>query len=126
LTEHPDVTFDLWDLFHFDVEEVFAGRRAVEWAYGLIERLLDEPWSRYRARLLGGDKWREHLGWTPDTYTAVLLVDALQVNTSVTAYHGSGKKPKLPQPVPRPLLQDVDPEQLSDEDLAALARELDM
>lgn len=91
-----------------------------------MERLQDEPWSRYRAKLLGGDRWREHLGWSPDTYTAVLVVDALQVNTTVTAYHGSGKKPKLPGPMPRPTVRQPDPEDIPDEDLAAIAAALDM
>lgn len=69
---------------------------------GLVERLLDEPWSRYRAQLLGGDDWRSHLGWGPAEYLHAALIDAVQVNTAVTAAHGSGKRPRVPTAYPRP------------------------
>ncbi len=116
----------MWDLFRFDVEDVFAGRRAPEWAWGLMDRLVDEPWSRWRAKQVGGDKWREHLGWSPDTYLTALLADGQSVAISVADAARVGKKPKVPTPIPRPTFKDQDPEQVSDEEALALIRELDM
>lgn len=70
--------------------------------FGLVERLLDEPWSRYRAKLIGGEEWRGHLGWGPAEYLHAALIDAVQMNTSVTAAHGGKRKPKVPPQFPRP------------------------
>jgi hypothetical protein len=91
-----------------------------------MDRLVDEPWSRWRARLIGGDKWREHLGWSPDTYLAVLLADGQRVATAIADAARVNKKPVLPKPLPRPTFKKEDPEQLSDADVAAIARELNM
>ena len=64
---------------------------------------MDEPRSRWRAKRIGGDHWRQHLGWSPDTYLHATLVDAVQVNSAVTAVQGSGKRPKKITPLARPV-----------------------
>lgn len=107
-----------------DVSEAFSGRLSVRRVVGLVERLSDEPWSRYRARLLGGENWRQHLGWGPSEYLTAHLFDAVQVNTAVTAAHGSKKRPKIPEPYPRPETVSVDSlsaASLDDLDLVAIA-----
>lgn len=117
----------MWDLFGFDVEDVFSGRRAPEWAWGLMDRLIDEPWSRWRAKQVGGDKWREHLGWSPDTYLAALSADVQQVAVAIADAARVQKKPRLPKPLPRPTFKKDDPDvEMTDEELAALVRQLDM
>lgn len=90
--------------------EALAGRLPVQTVWGFVERLMDEPWSRHRAKLIGGDHWREHLGWGPAEYLTATLVDAVQVNTAVTAVHGSKQRPKVPEPYPRPDRQKPPPE----------------
>lgn len=61
-----------------------------------VKRLALEPWSIYRARLLGGDKW---FGWSIDTEMTAREIDALNYNTSATAVN---KKAKPGKPVERP------------------------
>jgi hypothetical protein len=85
-----------------DVADVLSGRIAVRQVMALVERLQDEPWSRYRAKLLGGDNWRQHLGWGPSEYLQAALIDVIQVNTAVTAAHGGKRRPKAPEPFYRP------------------------
>jgi hypothetical protein len=53
----------------------------------------------WRAEQLGGP---EHIGWTPDTYRAADMIDAIMANTAVTANIGSRGKPKMPKPISRP------------------------
>ena len=86
-----------------DVRELWSGRESPARVYGFVERLIDEPWSRWRARQLGGDHfWREHLGWGPAEYLAALQVDAVQSGTAVAAVAGSGKRPRRVKPMHRP------------------------
>lgn len=92
------------------MREVFAGpawdpRRL----WGFVERLIDEPWSRWRAKGLHPTKWREHLGWGPAEYLSASLRDAVELNTSVTHAHGSGKRPKQPPPTYRPPVEEKKP-----------------
>ena len=102
------------------MEDVFAGRRAPEWAWGLMERLVDEPWSRWRAKQVGGDAWREHLGWSPDTYLTATQIDVQQVSVAVADAARVGKKPKLPDPLPRPKSKkEADREDADIEDVLA-------
>lgn len=69
---------------------------------GLVERLLDEPRSRYRAKIIGGRQWREHIGWGPGEYLQAALIDAVNANTVTTAYHGSKSRPPRIEPTYRP------------------------
>lgn len=44
----------------------------------------------------------EHFDWGILEYQMAALLDSLSYNTSVTAAHGSGKRPKMPKPSFRP------------------------
>lgn len=105
------------------MRDALTGREPCRWAWGFVERLIDEPWSRWRAKRLGGDHWREHLGWTPDTYLHALLFDAIQVNSAITSAAGTGKRPKAPPPTSRPTArpEPVDPDSVGDDELLAAA-----
>ena len=52
-----------------------------------------------RAKSLGS---LEHFGWGVTEYLIAQESDLVQVNTHVTAAHGSGKAPKKIKPVRRP------------------------
>jgi hypothetical protein len=103
-----------------DVRELWSGALSPARAAGFVERLWDEPWSRWRAKQMGGDgHWREHLGWSPDTYMSALVVDAVQVQTAVAAVAGSGRRPKRVKPLARPtVVQRFDDDE--EDDLAGL------
>jgi hypothetical protein len=64
-----------------------------------INRLPHEPYSMWRAMQLGGP---EHIGWSVNTYKLADLMDAIQINTVISAHVGSKKAPELPEPVYRP------------------------
>lgn len=102
LAEHEDLEPDLWDLYRVDVADVFTGRRSVRYLLRYAERLLDEPMSRYRAKIIGRDDWREHLGWGKGEYLTAALIDAVHWNTSITAAHGGKRRPRKPDPFARP------------------------
>lgn len=93
--ENPEVARDLAALFNFDVDRVFLGLERPQLAFRLLRRLVVEPWSEYRAKLLGGE---EHLGWSVDTYKTAELINHLKINTEITRVHGSKAKPKEPTP----------------------------
>lgn len=95
MDEHPEVLSDLWVLYRLDFDEQI-GKPRVDLLVQCIERLPYEPWSRWRARELGGEKW---LGW--DLHAALIadLIDAINFQTSATAVN---KKAKLSHPVERP------------------------
>lgn len=86
------------DLFEI-VRDLCSGdaRWRPGFALALIEQLPDD--SAFAAAQMGG---RDHRGWGTDRHLQVLLFDALQMNTFVTARAGGGKKAKQPPPFPRP------------------------
>ncbi len=55
--------------------------------------------SRTAAGMRGGEQFR---GWGPDRYLAALLVDAVTQNTYAFVAANSTRRPKAPEPVPRP------------------------
>lgn len=63
----------------------------------LAEQLPTE--SAFSSRVQGG---REHRGWDGATYLLANLVDAVQINTAVTARAAGAKKFPVPDPVWRP------------------------
>ncbi len=101
---------DLWALYRFDVSRLREGAHMAELCTALLGRLPYEPWSMYRAMESGGT---EHLGWGELLHRVTDLVDALQVNTAVTAAAPAGKKPKKTKPIQRPKVERKQPEQLS-------------
>jgi hypothetical protein len=104
------------------VRDVFSGRSSPRRFWGFVERLVDEPWSRWRAKGLNQQKWREHLGWGPAEYLSAAVVDALNLNTAVAHAHGSGKRPKQPQPTYRPPVQERRPDPVNVDDAMTLAQ----
>lgn len=66
-----------------DVAEVFAGRRSARWALGFVGQVMIHPHSRTRALLLGGEHWRDWIGWSK---TAERVVQ----NTNVTIAAAGG------------------------------------
>ena len=95
---HPDLELDLREFYRLDVDRI-GTEHDLALYLAAMERLADEPRSRYRASVLGG---REHIGWGTAEYLLAALVDAIQANTAVTAVAGSNKRPKVPKPIPRP------------------------
>ncbi len=67
------------------------------WVLALIRQLPDG--SAFMASAAGGPEYR---GWAPLEYLVALVVDAVQVNTTVTARAAGAKKAPTPDPVPRP------------------------
>lgn len=55
--------------------------------------------SRTVAGMRGGEQYR---GWGPDRYLAALLVDAVTQHTYAFVAANSKRRPKAPEPVPRP------------------------
>lgn len=86
-------------LYGFDIHEVLKFRAPIRVAFAYLNRLPYEPWSLWRAMQLGGP---EHMGWTPDTYRQAELIDAMNINTVITANVGSRKQPDMPEPAYRP------------------------
>lgn len=75
----------------------------------LVERLMDEPGSRYRAKQLCGDNWRDMYQW--DRHQAALtdLIDLLNVNTRMTVLAAGRKfRPTPLWPRPEPMHDQVD------------------
>ena len=66
--------------------------RQVKRGFALVERLRNDPASRWRAQELGGE---EHLYWSVDTYLLAALVDAVHAQLK-------GKKLSEGQKVGRP------------------------
>lgn len=95
MDERPEILADLWALYRLDFHEQID-RARTDLLEQCIERLPYEPWSRWRALELGGEKW---LGW--DLHSSLLadLIDAINFQTSATAVN---KKAKLRHPVERP------------------------
>lgn len=97
-----------------------------------MDRLIDEPWSRWRAKQLGGSKWREHLGWSAATYVSAAQFDALQALLASTEAARLQKKPRKVEPLPRPSFAKDSPDWTLTEqdptvdDLMAMVREFDM
>ena len=56
--------FDVWDM---------DTHRQVKRGFALVERLRDDPWSRWRAEALGGAEW---VGWDSGTFLLAALVNA--------------------------------------------------
>lgn len=74
---------------------MFLGLARPQLAFRLVRRLAVEPWSEFRAKMLGGE---EHLGWTSDTYKLTEISNAIHVNTEITRIHGSKAKAKKIEP----------------------------
>ena len=64
-----------------------------------MDRLPYEPKSIWRAEQAGG---MAHFGWGTEAYLLATVGDLIQVNTNVTAAHGSKRKPKRIKPIERP------------------------
>lgn len=124
---NPEWESDLLGLYGFDISEVFRGKAPISSAWAYLQRLAFEPRSLWRAKQLGS---LEHVGWSEDTYMLANLIDALQVNTVVSANLGGSKAPEMPDPIRRP--GDETPQErkveapvapsLEDLDIHALAR----
>lgn len=106
-------------LYGFDIYECFKGKASVQVAMEYVNRLPFEPNSLWRANQLGGP---EHMGWSVDTYKMADLIDAVQINTVVSANVGSRKQPTMPDPVYRPQMKDTD---LVDEKIEQPTRSLE-
>lgn len=104
------------------MREVFSGLSSPRRFWGFVERLTDEPWSRWRAKALHPEKWREHLGWGTAEHQSAALLDALNLNTAVTHAHGSGKRPKQPAPTYRPPADERKTEPVDLTDAVTLAQ----
>lgn len=92
---------DLQQFFGINIEDVWAGKISPSHVLDLVSGLWDEPWSRFRARVLRAHppevsatpeapSW---LGWTPEVSRLTSIHDLI---VSVT----SGKH--KPKPSPRP------------------------
>lgn len=77
----------------------------------LVQWLLREPRSRFRARVLaetppdseaGCDPVTEWVSWGRIESMLADTIDAINLNTVVTAAHGGKKKPRRPEPYRRP------------------------
>jgi hypothetical protein len=92
---------DLQQFYNINIEDVWSGKVSAAHVLDLVSGLWDEPWSRFRARVL-----RDHpptapetstapswLGWTPEVSRLTTIVDLV-----VTALSGKQK----PKPSPRP------------------------
>ena len=82
----------------------------------LIQRLRWEPWSRYRANLLGDDAW---FGWTPEV---ALLAEVVDMTAFVARAAGQNPKAKYKQVIKRPQQKGravYAPKSIKDMDLAA-------
>lgn len=79
-----------------DFRELYTGRLHPSDLAMYVRRLLQEPWSRFRAARAGGDEW---LGWTPEMSAAADLYDLTQVHTQVS---GNARRPRVRSPYPRP------------------------
>lgn len=90
---------DFHAYYHLDLvdslrpESGFSPRRAL----ALIRQL--PPQSATVAAIRGGSQFR---GWGLDQYFYAALIDAVRENTYAVVAANSKKKPKLPEPVPRP------------------------
>lgn len=73
--------------------------------HSLIERLPFEPNSLLGAKLKGNKA--EHFGWGVGEYQNANLIDAVNLNTSVTQVAGTKKRPKVPKPSFRPGAKNV-------------------
>lgn len=62
----------------------------------LIHRLQFEPWSLYRAKVLGGDEW---MGWDRTSALLATLIDMTGFQTQATAVN---KKAKFKALIERP------------------------
>lgn len=86
-----------------DRDGVFGGDVDVTERWMLAQRAVHDPRSHLRARILGGEHWAQHLGWGPAQDLAALQVDAINLNTYVTAKIAGAKRVKQIPPVDRPL-----------------------
>ncbi len=86
-----------------DRDGVFEGDVDVSERWMLAQRAVHDPRSHLRARILGGEHhWAEHLGWGTQQELAAALVDAVNMNTYVTAKVAGAKRAKALPPHPRP------------------------
>jgi len=99
----------LLTLYGFRIRDVFNGRALLSECMLYIQRLPYEPKSLWRAMQLGGP---EHLGWSAETYKLADLIDAVQINTVITANVGSKKAPEMPEPVYRPSVKEDHDEEI--------------
>lgn len=113
-------------LYGFNIRDVFTGKAPISMAAGYLARLPYEPRSVWRAEQLGS---LEHIGWSEDSYLLANLIDAVQVNTVVSANLGGNEPPEMPDPIHRPGMEnDAEPRvkpmapSLEDLDIHALAR----
>jgi hypothetical protein len=94
-----EITADFRQFYSgLDLADVWRGKLSPATALVLVEQLKTIPMSRFRAQVMGGF---EHLGWTPDTYLAAALYDAMNTNSVITAKSAGGKA-RDPEPYPRP------------------------
>lgn len=103
-------------LYGFNIRDVFKGRAPLSVCMSYIQRLPHEPYSMWRAMQLGGP---EHIGWSVETYKLADLMDAVQINTVISAHVGSKKAPDMPEPVYRPEIKNMP------EDVTVPARSLE-
>lgn len=97
-----------------DRDGVFEGDVDIAERWMLAQRAVHDPRSHLRARILGGElHWAEHLGWGPAQDLAAALVDAVNMNTYVTAKVAGAKRAKSLPPHPRPCRVGEDLSELS-------------
>lgn len=85
----------MWALYRLDVSGPFDERLAET----LVERLTSEPWSMYRAELLGGPEW---FGYGLQSELLMQVADELRLQTKVTAQRKGRLKPSETRPRPEP------------------------
>lgn len=92
-----------------DRDGVFEGDVDVSERWLLVQRAVHDPRSHLRARILGGEHhWSEHLGWGPAQELSAALVDAVNLNTYVTAKVAGAKRAKQLPAHPRPRREGED------------------
>ena len=112
LEENPDWEPDLLGLYGFDIWDAIDGRVPLRQATSLIQRLMYEPKSVWRAKQLGGPELKDHIryfGWDANSDILADVFDAINGNTRTIMSIVSQDQSKVPdlEPYPRPGLEEV-------------------
>lgn len=123
LSENPDWESDLLAIYGFDIWDAIDGRVPIRRAITLLDRLLYEPKSIWRAKQLGGselENYAPYIGW--DTTHAMIadLSDQIQMLTNYyQAVNSENHQVAQLEPYPRPNLKKLKKPSQSLDDFAA-------